>query len=107
MWKINLINLKNYEFSLLVISTYREPIPGWIDNLYGPTGLFIAASSGFLRSICVNESIIVNVVPADLVTNALIASAWDAANIRYIYHCFYRRISIKRKLVSMLENATR
>ncbi|XP_078047829.1 fatty acyl-CoA reductase wat isoform X4 [Augochlora pura] len=64
----------------IVISTYREPVRGWIDNLYGPTGVAAGAGTGILRSIHCDGSIHANVVPGDLTVNALIACAWDVAN---------------------------
>lgn len=64
----------------IVISTYQEPMRGWIDNLYGPTGVAAGAGTGLLRSIHCDGSVHANVVPADLTVNALIACAWDVAN---------------------------
>ncbi|XP_031839104.1 fatty acyl-CoA reductase wat [Nomia melanderi] len=64
----------------IVISTFREPLRGWIDNMYGPTGVVAGAGSGLLRSIHCDGSRIANVVPGDLTINGLIASAWDVAN---------------------------
>lgn len=64
----------------IVISTYREPTRGWIDNMYGPTGVAAGAGTGVLRSIHCDGSIQANVVPGDLTINALIACAWDVAN---------------------------
>ncbi|KAG7201488.1 hypothetical protein KM043_004247 [Ampulex compressa] len=61
----------------IVISTYREPIRGWIDNMYGPTGVAAGAGTGLLRSIHCDGSIMANVVPGDLTVNAMIAAAWD------------------------------
>lgn len=66
----------------IVVSTYKEPVRGWIDNMYGPTGVAAGAGTGLLRSLHCDGSIRANVVPADLTVNALIASAWDTANIR-------------------------
>ncbi|XP_050584526.1 fatty acyl-CoA reductase wat-like isoform X5 [Bombus affinis] len=66
----------------IVISTYQEPVRGWIDNLYGPTGVAAGAGTGVLRSIHCDGSIEANVVPGDLTVNALIACAWDVANRR-------------------------
>jgi hypothetical protein len=37
--------------SFSVTSTYREPVIGWIDNLYGPTGVVAGAGSGVLRTM--------------------------------------------------------
>lgn len=33
----------------IVISTYREPVKGWVDNLYGATGVCAGAGAGVLR----------------------------------------------------------
>lgn len=66
----------------IVISTYQEPISGWIDNLYGPTGVAAGAGTGILRSIHCDGSVHANVVPGDFTVNALIASAWDVWNIK-------------------------
>lgn len=68
------------EFS--VISTYREPLKGWTDNLYGPTGVAAGAGTGILRSLHCDGSKRLDVVPGDLTINALIACAWDVANRR-------------------------
>ncbi|XP_058809405.1 fatty acyl-CoA reductase wat-like [Phymastichus coffea] len=63
----------------IVISTAFEPIPGWIDNFYGPTGIAAGVSTGLLRTMHCNPEINANIVPVDLTVNALIASAWDVA----------------------------
>ncbi|XP_046592784.1 fatty acyl-CoA reductase wat isoform X2 [Neodiprion lecontei] len=63
----------------IVISTAREPILGWIDNLYGPTGVVAGAASGVLRTLHSDPDINANIVPVDFTVNSLIASAWDVA----------------------------
>ncbi|XP_034951190.1 fatty acyl-CoA reductase wat-like [Chelonus insularis] len=65
----------------IVISTYQEPIKGWIDNFYGPTGVAAAAGAGLLRTLHCDGSIHANVVPGDMVVNALLSSAWDIAQV--------------------------
>nr|XP_050868827.1 fatty acyl-CoA reductase wat-like isoform X2 [Vespula vulgaris]XP_050868828.1 fatty acyl-CoA reductase wat-like isoform X2 [Vespula vulgaris]XP_050868829.1 fatty acyl-CoA reductase wat-like isoform X2 [Vespula vulgaris]XP_050868830.1 fatty acyl-CoA reductase wat-like isoform X2 [Vespula vulgaris] len=65
-----------------VISTYREPIKGWVDNLYGPIGVTAGASIGLIRITHCNGSIKMNVLPGDLTANGLIVSAWEIANNR-------------------------
>lgn len=62
------------------MSTAKEPVPGWIDNLYGPTGVIVGATSGVLRTVLGNPNANANIVPVDYTVNALIASAWDVAN---------------------------
>ncbi|CAB0029661.1 unnamed protein product [Trichogramma brassicae] len=66
----------------VVISTYEDPLRGWIDNLYGPTGVAAGAGSGLLHSIHCDGSLKANVVPGDWTVHALIASAWDVAERR-------------------------
>lgn len=61
----------------VVTSTVKEPVIGWIDNLYGPTGVVAGAGTGVLRTLHCDEHINANIVPVDMTCNALIAAAWD------------------------------
>lgn len=63
----------------IVTSSVREPVVGYIDNLYGPTGVVAGAGTGVLRTMHCNPDITANIVPVDMTVNALIASAWDVA----------------------------
>ncbi|CAG2056362.1 unnamed protein product, partial [Timema podura] len=63
-----------------VIGTHSEPLPGWIDNVYGPTGIFVGAGIGILRTINVDPCISANLVPVDMAVGALIASAREVHN---------------------------
>ncbi|XP_065220998.1 fatty acyl-CoA reductase wat-like isoform X2 [Planococcus citri] len=63
----------------IVISTAEEPIPGWINNTYGPTGIVAAAGIGLLRTLNADKNCKANVVPCDYVINAMIAAAWYTA----------------------------
>ncbi|XP_015586610.1 fatty acyl-CoA reductase wat isoform X2 [Cephus cinctus] len=63
----------------IVVSTANEPIDGWINNLYGPTGVVAGAATGLLRTLYCDANINANIVPVDLAVNALIVSAWDVA----------------------------
>ncbi|XP_043685237.1 fatty acyl-CoA reductase wat-like isoform X2 [Vespula pensylvanica] len=66
----------------IVVPTYREPVPGWIDNLYGPVGITTSVLMGLMRIYYCDGSVKANLVPADLTVNGLIVSAWDIANNR-------------------------
>nr|KAF7387728.1 hypothetical protein H0235_018450 [Vespula pensylvanica] len=66
----------------IVISTYQEPIPGWIDNTYGPIGITAGVLMGLMRTHYCDRTVKANFVPADLTVNGLIVSAWDIANNR-------------------------
>ncbi len=69
---------------LSVIATSNEPLAGWINNFYGPTGVVAGAGLGLLRSIHADGNCIADVVPCDKVVNAVIAAAWDIANKWYV-----------------------
>ncbi|KAI5732692.1 hypothetical protein M8J76_003104 [Diaphorina citri] len=64
----------------IVISTWSDPIAGYIDNLYGPTGLVTGVQAGIIRCISNARHIKADMVPADYVVNALICCTWDGYN---------------------------
>ncbi|XP_069691430.1 fatty acyl-CoA reductase wat-like [Periplaneta americana] len=63
----------------IVLATRTEPLWGWIDNVYGPTGVFIGAGIGLMRTLHCDLKKVANLVPVDMTINALIVSAWDVA----------------------------
>ncbi|KAF7990401.1 hypothetical protein HCN44_000206 [Aphidius gifuensis] len=63
----------------IIISVAEEPLPGWVDNYYGPTGIITAASLGILKTAQGDPNVKANLVPLDYTVNALIACAWDIA----------------------------
>jgi fatty acyl-CoA reductase len=64
-------------FCCIVMSTWKDPIPGWIDNSNGPTKIPVGASLGMLRSSYVDRKLVADLVPVDMVVNAIIAAAWE------------------------------
>ncbi|KAJ8982210.1 hypothetical protein NQ317_013512 [Molorchus minor] len=64
----------------IVVSTYKEPIRAWINNMYGATGVAAGAGLGLLRSLHCDPQCNANVVPVDMCVNFLIAAAWDVEN---------------------------
>ncbi|CAG9815058.1 unnamed protein product, partial [Phaedon cochleariae] len=60
----------------IIIAAYKEPIPGWIDNINGPTGILIGAGKGVIRTMHCNESMSADVVPVDMVINSVLIVAW-------------------------------
>merc|ERR1711981_607300 len=61
----------------IVVSTWKDPMPGWVDNLNGPTGLFLIAGIGVMRTAVIHEDLLTDGVPVDAVSNLTIASAWN------------------------------
>ena len=61
------------------MSTWKDPIPGWIDNTNGPTKATLGASLGLVRSSFVDTNRVADMVPVDMVVNAIIAAAWETS----------------------------
>ncbi|XP_063242139.1 uncharacterized protein LOC134542114 isoform X3 [Bacillus rossius redtenbacheri] len=59
----------------IVVSTLKEPIVGWIDNLYGPISFAVGCGCGIFRVGLSNGEALMDLVPADMVANCVIASA--------------------------------
>lgn len=60
----------------IVVASWKEPFPGWIDNPNGPTGLLLASGKGVLRTMLGNRKLIADFIPVDTCVNVIIASAW-------------------------------
>jgi len=69
--------------SYLVTSSIKEPIPGWIDNFYGPMGLSIGTGKGILRVMCINEYVCEDIVPIDIVIKAVLVVIWKLGLTKY------------------------
>ncbi|XP_038220022.1 putative fatty acyl-CoA reductase CG5065 [Zerene cesonia] len=63
----------------IVTAAYKEPIPGWVDNLNGPTGLLIGAGKGVIRTMHCNENYLADVMPVDMAVNACLLLAYLTA----------------------------
>lgn len=74
----------------IVGAAWKEPIPGWIDNYNGPSGLYIAVGKGILRSMKCDFRGVADIVPVDIPVNMLITVAWYTAVTKpknvLIYH---------------------
>ncbi|XP_018571925.1 fatty acyl-CoA reductase 1-like, partial [Anoplophora glabripennis] len=61
----------------IVIPVWKEPIPGWTDNINGPAGLLIGAGKGVIRTMHCNSDRYADYLPVDIGVNAMIVSTWD------------------------------
>ncbi|XP_017792478.1 PREDICTED: putative fatty acyl-CoA reductase CG5065 [Habropoda laboriosa] len=75
----------------IVLSSLREPVAGWVDNLNGPTGIIAAVGKGFFRTMLCHENKVADLVPVDIVINLMICAAWKTATSRtqkiLVYNC--------------------
>nr|CAD7434651.1 unnamed protein product [Timema monikensis] len=88
-----------------IIGTRSEPLPGWIDNVYGPTGIVVGAGIGILRTINMDPCISANLVPVDMAVGALIASAREVHNTQRIDHIYPSIRSLLRPTI-LIDSST-
>ncbi|XP_015187915.1 PREDICTED: putative fatty acyl-CoA reductase CG5065 [Polistes dominula] len=66
----------------LLFQRKKKPIVGWINNLYGFTGVIFGSLTGMLRTVYCDKNLICDIIPANYVVNNIIAAAWDVAQKR-------------------------
>ncbi|KAG8197558.1 hypothetical protein JTE90_007293 [Oedothorax gibbosus] len=75
----------------IVSAAWKEPYPGWIDNLNGPAGIIVAGGKGVLRTMITHGEVCADVIPVDVVINLMLAVAWYTAiqrpNSILVYNC--------------------
>ncbi|CAH0548641.1 unnamed protein product [Brassicogethes aeneus] len=59
------------------MATKMEPVEGFVDNYMGVTGLAVAETLGFIRTILWDKKVTLDIIPADYVINQTIAVGWD------------------------------
>ncbi len=62
----------------VIESSLSEPSPGWLDGLRMADPLIVAIGKGRLRSLPLNPEVNLDIVPVDMVVNAILA---EAANL--------------------------
>ncbi|XP_052738805.1 putative fatty acyl-CoA reductase CG5065 [Bicyclus anynana] len=60
----------------VVISTYREPMPGWVDNFNGPVGIMVASGKGILRTLYASVDNSLDYIPVDIAIKSIIVASW-------------------------------
>ncbi|CAI4225621.1 unnamed protein product [Auanema sp. JU1783] len=75
----------------IVGAAWKDPIPGWTDNINGATGVFAAVGKGVLTNMCGSVDAIADIVPVDVVANMIIVAAsyraFTETNEIPIMHC--------------------
>jgi fatty acyl-CoA reductase len=75
----------------IVTSSWREPMPGWVESLNGATGLIVGLGKGVFRSMLSDLKASADFVPVDTVVNLMIAVAWNITIQRpngvMLYNC--------------------
>uniref|UniRef100_A0A1B6CB27 Fatty acyl-CoA reductase n=1 Tax=Clastoptera arizonana TaxID=38151 RepID=A0A1B6CB27_9HEMI len=75
----------------IVTASWKGPLPGWVDNLNGPTGILAGAGKGILRTLLCYRDLIADLIPVDIAINLMITVAWHTATSRpnniVVYNC--------------------
>ncbi|XP_017022262.1 fatty acyl-CoA reductase wat-like [Drosophila kikkawai] len=61
----------------IVMPTYKDPLLGWADNLFGPLALIYGGARGIVRVVMAYNHVKIAVVPADYCANLTLACAWE------------------------------
>ncbi|KAL1463131.1 hypothetical protein WDU94_014914 [Cyamophila willieti] len=61
----------------IIIPIWKDPLPGWTDNINGPTGLLIGAGKGIIRTMFCDHGNSADFVPVDILVNGMILSTWN------------------------------
>lgn len=61
----------------IVIPIYKDPLPGWTDNINGPTGLLIGAGKGVIRTMYCKSNSYADYLPVDVLINGIMIAVWN------------------------------
>ncbi|KAI5711058.1 hypothetical protein M8J76_010337 [Diaphorina citri] len=61
----------------IIIPIWKDPLPGWTDNINGPTGLLIGAGKGIIRTMYCDYSTCADFLPVDVLVNGVLLSTWN------------------------------
>ncbi|KYN30861.1 Fatty acyl-CoA reductase 1 [Trachymyrmex septentrionalis] len=89
-----------------------EPIPGWIDNVYGPMGLFIVGGKGILRVAYLNKTVDEDVIPVDVVIKATLVVIWKlitstVGSSSFVLNCTSQQCNTFGQDIQMLFDITK
>ncbi|EEC13154.1 acyl-CoA reductase, putative, partial [Ixodes scapularis] len=62
----------------IVSASWREPVPGWVDGQQGANLLVASGITGLLTTIVGDKTLFMDIIPVDVVVNALIVAACQA-----------------------------
>lgn len=64
----------------IVSASWKEPFPGWVDNLNGPTGILAAAGVGLMQTIYAKRYKRADLIPVDIACDLLAVLPWTIGN---------------------------
>ncbi|CAL7948510.1 unnamed protein product [Xylocopa violacea] len=61
----------------IITFTNGEPIPAWVGNNNGPMQILTLGALGFMHVLPASKDFVIDLIPADLTANSLLAVIWD------------------------------
>ncbi|XP_075217804.1 fatty acyl-CoA reductase 1-like [Lycorma delicatula] len=91
----------------IVISSWKEPIAGWLDSFNGPVSIMLGAGKGVIRTCLVDPDIVPDYMPVDIAAKAIIAAVWQRGinrslgNDITVYNCssMSKSISMRQLMI--------
>jgi fatty acyl-CoA reductase len=68
----------------IIGAIWKDNLPGWTDNVNGPTGIFAGVGKGLLTNMCGSSTSKADIIPVDIVSNTLIVAAAYRANLKNV-----------------------
>ncbi|XP_055382887.1 putative fatty acyl-CoA reductase CG5065 [Condylostylus longicornis] len=76
----------------IVVAALKEPMPGWVEGVNGPTGLMVGGARGVIRTMLCNPDYPATSIPVDTAINGIIAATWDRGQIKVDEAEFYNLV---------------
>ncbi|CAI0553366.1 unnamed protein product, partial [Linum tenue] len=73
----------------MVTSTLKDPFPGWLEGVRTVDGVLVSYAKGRLKCLAHKPEVVLNLIPADIVVNAIIGAvgmAFAEQHLGLIYH---------------------
>nr|XP_033328836.1 putative fatty acyl-CoA reductase CG5065 [Megalopta genalis] len=78
----------------IVVSSFDDPISGWIDNFNGPMGLMVGGGKGILRVVLMDPVVASDYIPVDVTIKATLIATWKRGLVTvekdpevHVYNC--------------------
>ncbi len=85
---------ENENFNIAIVRpsatnpAYREPVPGWVLGIHGPSAVALLGALGIMRIAQFDNRVRPPQIPVDFVCNAVIAAAFYNSNQKYVNYIF-------------------
>ncbi|XP_036344961.1 putative fatty acyl-CoA reductase CG5065, partial [Rhagoletis pomonella] len=81
----------------IVTAAIKEPLPGWIEGINGPTGLMIGAARGIIRSMHCNPQYSSTVIPVDKAINGMLVAGYNRSKSKEKESIEFYNLCISKK----------